>query len=217
MTHTLYRQGSCESLKKDFPVLAMVARQLDNVNDETKQRTVEKLRSIFDLFWRYEPTNVGSCYIPSTKVHGLSAAELRAGLKANGFVGCVFSERDSLRDALKELKERDFGISIIVSGLIDEVFEVCDEAGLQPHTIDLSLGIWGKTSLLPKVELMEITTMCGHAMTSTGLVLDMVNQVRGGHMSADQAACELGKPCVCGIFNQRRAAELIQQLANQSK
>lgn len=217
MTHTLYRQGSCESLKKDFPVLAMVARQIDNVDDAAKQRTVEKLRAIFDVFWRYEPTNIGSCYVPSTKAHGTSHAELRAGLKANGFVGCVFSERESLRDALKELKERDFGISIVVSGLKDEVFEVCDEVGLQPHTIDLSLGIWGKQSLLPKVELLEITTMCGHAMTSTGLVLDMVNQVRGGHMTAGQAATELAKPCVCGIFNQRRAAELIEHLASQGK
>ena len=217
MTHTLYRQGSCESLKQDFPVLAMVTRPTDQINDEVKQRTVEKLRAIFDVFWRYEPTNIGSCYIPSTKAHGMSAPELRAGLKPNGFVGCVFSERESLRDALKELKERDFGISIIVSGLIDEVFEVCDEVGLQPHTIDLSLGVWGKTSLLAKDELMEITTMCGHAMTSTGLVLDMVQQVRGGHMSADLAVAELAKPCVCGIFNTRRAAELIQQLASQAK
>ncbi len=215
MTHTLHRQGSCKSLASDFPVLAMVARQFDIVNDEAKQRTVEKLRNIFDLFWRYDPTNIGSLYVPGTKEHGMSAAELRAGLRPNGFVGCVFSDRGSLKDALSELKERDFGISIVVSGLTDEVFQICDEVGLQPHTVDLALGVWGKKELLPKAELMEITTMCGHAMTSTNLVNDMIDKVRAGHITAEQAADELAKPCVCGIFNQKRAAELLTVLAKR--
>lgn len=213
MTHTLHRQGTCQSLKTDFPMLAMVARQFDLATDETKSCTLEKLRAIFDLLWRYGPDNMGSLYIPGTLVHGMTAPEMRAGLKANGFVGCVFHERDTLRDALAELKERDFGISIVVSGLIDEVFAVCDEVGLQPHTVDLSLGVWGKQSLLPKAELLEITTMCGHAMTSATLVEDYVAKVRAGHISAEQAAAELGKPCVCGVFNQVRATELLQCLA----
>lgn len=213
MTHTLHRQGSCKSLASDFPVLAMVARQFDIVNDEAKQRTVEKLRNIFDLFMRYDPTNIGSLYIPGTKEHGMGAAEMRAGLRPNGFVGCVFSDSASLKDALRELKERDFGISIVVSGLIDEVFQICDQVGLQPHTVDLALGVWGKKELLPKAELMEITTMCGHAMTSTSLVSDMIDKVRAGHLTAEQAADELAKPCVCGIFNQKRAAELLTTLA----
>ncbi len=213
MTHTLHRQGDCQALKKDFPVLAMVARQFDIVSDEAKQRTVQKLQAIFDVFWRNEPANIGSLYIPGTKMHGMSGPQMRAGLRPNGFVGCVFSNRASLREALKELKERDFGISIVVSGLTDEVFAVCDEVGLQPHTIDLSLGIWGKKRLLPRAELLELTTMCGHAMTATSLVLEMVDKVRAGHMTADQAARELAKPCVCGIFNQERAADLVRQLA----
>lgn len=213
MTHTLHRNGDIESLKRDFPVLAMVARQFDLSTEETKRRTVEKLQAIFDLFLRYDPINIGSLYIPGTKVHGLTNREMRAGLKANGFVGCVFGDRQSLKDALKELKERDFGISIVVSGLIDEVFAVCEEVGLQPHTVDLSLGVWGKKSLLPKAELLEITTMCGHAMISTSLVNDMIRKVREGHMTAEEAACELAKPCVCGVFNQVRAATLLQRLA----
>jgi hypothetical protein len=191
----------------------MVARQFDIVDEQAKQRTLQKLQAIFDLLWRYQPTNIGSLYIPGTKMHGMSGPQMRAGLRPNGFVGCVFSDRDSLRDALRELKERDFGISIVVSGLTDEVFAICDEVGLTPHTVDLSLGVWGKQELLPKAELMEITTMCGHAMTSTGLVLDMIRQVRAGQLTAEQAARELAKPCVCGIFNQKRAADLIQRLS----
>lgn len=213
MTHSLHRDGSRESLQTDFPVLAMVARQFDIVNDEAKKRTLDKLQAIFDVFVRHQPSNYGSLYVPGTHAHGMTDSELRAGLKANGFVGCVFSERTALKNALQELKARDFGISIIVSGLIDEVFSICDEVGLQPHTIDLSLGVWGNKKLLPKAELMEITTMCGHALVSAALVEDLVDQVRSKSITAQQAAAELAKPCVCGIFNQKRAAELIAKLA----
>ncbi len=85
--------------------------------------------------------------------------------------------------------------------------------GLQPHTIDLALGVWGNQKLLPKAELMEITTMCGHALTSASLVEDVIDRVRRGSLTPEQGALELAKPCVCGIFNQRRAAELLTDLA----
>lgn len=213
MTHSLHRQGSCESLKKDYPVLAMVARQFDIVDEQAKKSTREKLQKIFDVFNGHGPTNLGSLYVPGTRAHGMADSEMREKLKANGFVGTVFSDKAALRGMLAELKEKDYGISIIVSGLIDEVFGVCDEVGLQPHTIDLACGVWGNKKLLPKAELMEITTMCGHAMSSPALVEDLVGRVRKGTLTAEQAAVELAKPCVCGIFNQKRAAELISELA----
>lgn len=213
MTHSLHRQGTCASLKNDYPVLAMVARQFDIVDDEAKKRTREKLQKIFDVFASHDPSNLGSLYVPGTRAHGLADSEMREKLKANGFVGTVFSDKAALKDMLAELKEKDFGISIIVSGLIDEVFGVCDEVGLEPHTIDLALGVWGNKKLLPKAQLMEITTMCGHAMTAPSLIEDLVGRVRKGTLTAEQAATELAKPCVCGIFNQKRAAELISQLA----
>ncbi len=215
MTHSLHRQGTRESLKKDYPVLAMVARQFDIVDDEAKKRTLTKLQAIFDVFQKHEPTNLGSLYVPGTRAHGMSDADLRAGLRPNGFVGTVFSDRAHLRDMLAELKQRDFGISIIVSGLIDQVFGICEEVGLQPHTIDLALGVWGNKKLLPKAELLEITTMCGHAMVSPSLIDDLAGQVRKGRLTAEQAATELAKPCVCGIFNQKRAGELIAELARR--
>ncbi len=213
MTHTLHREGSTESLKHDFPVLAMVARQFDIVDDAAKQRTVEKLRQIFDVFAENEPDNLGSLYIPGTRAHGLTDPEMRARLRANGFVGTVFKDRENLKGALELLKEGDFGISIVVSGLMDEVFAVCDEVGLEPHTIDLACGIWGNKKLMAKNELMQVTTMCGHAMTSVALVEDMIEKVRKGRITAKEGARQLAEPCVCGIFNQSRAAELLTQLA----
>ena len=53
------------------------------------------------------------------------------------------------------------GISTVVSGLIDEVKSIAEEAGLQPHTALLSLGIHGKRSVLPEDEILEIALGAG--------------------------------------------------------
>lgn len=60
----------------------------------------------------------------------------------------------------------DEGISIIVSGLIDRVGEITREMGLDPHNINVSLGIIGKTDRLPPADIRQYTTMCGHGMVA---------------------------------------------------
>lgn len=213
MTHTLHRHGSIESLRKDYCVLALVARQFDLKTEESKASALERLKKIADVVARHGPTNFGSLYVPGTYAHGLTDEQIKEGLKPNGFVLCVFSDRDGLRDTLAELKEKDFGISITVSGLVREVFDTCEEVGLQPHTVSFSLGVWGKKKLLPRAEVLEITTMCGHAMTSTSLVNRAIEDVRAGRTTAEAAARELAQPCACGCFNTTRAAELLQKAA----
>jgi hypothetical protein len=144
----------------------------------------------------------------------MSAEEIRAGLKPNGFVLCVYSDLSKFRDVLAELKEKDYGISITVSGLIDRVFDVCEEVGLMPHTISYSLGVWGKQKLLPKMELLEISSMCGHAMTSPNLVNRAIEEIKAGRTTAGAAAKAIARPCACGCFNTDRAAELLQKAAS---
>lgn len=214
MTHTLHRQGSRQSLEKDYSVLALVARQFDLANDERKASAVKRLQGICDTMANHSPVNLGSLYVQNgTYAHGMGTEEIRAGLKPNGFVLCVYDDKKKLKGVLAELKEKDYGISITVSGLIDEVFETCDEVGLQPHTISYSLGVWGKKNLLPKMELLEITSMCGHAMTSANLVNKAIADIKAGRTTAAAAATEIAKPCACGCFNTARAAELLQQAA----
>jgi len=218
MTHTLHRQGSVESLERDYCVLALVARQFDLASEERKASAVERLRGICDTMARHDPVNLGSLYVQDgTYAHGKTAEEIRAGLKPNGFVLCVYDDREKLKGVLAELKERDFGISITVSGLIDRVFETCEEVGLQPHTISYSLGVWGKRNLLPKAELLEITSMCGHAMTSAHLVNKAIEEIRAGRKTAEEAAVEIARPCACGCFNTARAAELLRRAAEGSE
>ena len=163
---------------------------------------------------KHDPVNLGSIYVNNgTYAHGKSADEIREGLKPNGFILSVYSDLSKLREVLAELKDRDFGISITVSGLIDKVFGVCDDVGLQPHTISYSLGVWGKRQLLAKAEILEITTMCGHAMVSANLVNKAIADIKAGR-TALEVANELAIPCACGCFNTERAAGLLQQAAS---
>ena len=213
MTHTLHRQGSVESLEKDYSVLALVARQFDLQTEESKTSAVKRLRGISDVMASNDPVNMGSIYVPGTYAHDLTAEQIKAGLKPNGFVLSVYDSQEKLKEVLSELKEKDFGISITVSGLIDRVFDTCDEIGLAPHTISYSMGVWGKKELLPKMEILEITSMCGHAMTSANLVKKTVADIKAGKTTAQAAAKEIARPCACGCFNTERAAALLQQLA----
>jgi hypothetical protein len=58
---------------------------------------------------------------------------------------------------------------------------------------------------------MEITTMCGHAMVSRGLIGILAEKIKKREMTPEQAGLELAKPCQCGIFNPVRAARLMEE------
>ncbi|MCL4371473.1 MAG: hypothetical protein M1380_11315, partial [Chloroflexi bacterium] len=82
-----------------------------------------------------------------------------------------------------------------------------------PHTINYSLGVWGKKELLPSEEVLAVTTMCGHHQVSPQFVQRQVELVRKGRKSPEKAARELALYCPCGIFNQVRAAKLLEEQA----
>ena len=50
-------------------------------------------------------------------------------------------------------------------------------------------------------------------MVAVNYINEMVEKVRKGSVTAQQAADELFKPCMCGIFNTDRAAKLIAEMA----
>ena len=108
MTHTLHRQGSRQSLEKDYCVLAMVARQFDLATEERKASAIERMQGICETMANHDPANLGSLYVKGgTYAHGMGAQEIRAGLKSNGFVLCAYDDRENLKGALAELKEKD--------------------------------------------------------------------------------------------------------------
>jgi hypothetical protein len=136
----------------------------------------------------------------------------------NSDVGhAVFKDAASVARMLRALKEADLGLSVVVSGLFDEVKECCHQAGLEMHTINQSLGRWGKTDKLPRQEILEINTMCGHGMVSEGLIEDVIDNVKRGRCTPEEGAERLFRPCLCGVLNTHRAALLLRSMIEQEK
>lgn len=204
MTHSLHRQGSRESLKNDFVFLATPAAGINHVGSK------EKLRRILDLIYAIGPANIGS-YETGTIFAGATIEEIKARLAEVPRVRTVFSNREKIKELLRQVKEEDLGLSITVSGLIEEILSLSEELSIRPHSINLSLGVYGKTEALPPPEVMEFVTMCGHGMISARLVEETIELVKKGRLTPEQAARRIAGPCVCGIFNPDRAKELFEK------
>lgn len=123
----------------------------------------------------------------------------------------VFTNFEDVKAVLKELKEADLGFSVVITGIFEKVHEACKEAGTGPHTVNMSAGTFGRVELLPDPKILEITTMCGHHMISPNLVKHLIEQVKKGSMSIEDAAVEMAKQCTCNLFNVDRAMRLIEK------
>lgn len=208
MTHTLHRVKTERGQKDDYVVLIMPARGINN------QNTVETFKKYLDLMNQFHPVNMGAIGCGNMTTHTFE--EIKENLTSDvPMVHGVFRDRDTLIEVMKALKEKDYGYSVVISGLVDDVDCCAKKAGIQRHSVDISLGIWGKLDKLPDTQILEITTMCGHAMISAGLVEKMVEDIRTGKRSARDAAEELSKPCACGIFNPSKAERLLRELAEK--
>lgn len=206
MTHTNHRQGNIESLRGDWVVLMMAAR---GIND---QDAFPKFKEFLRISRQYDPVNAGVSRIGTAVTLGWQKfIDEVDKAKPHGMLHVVFDSVDKVALFLKDLVRADLGISVVVSGLHAETDRMCREAGTKRHTVQHSLGVWGKTELLPDQKIMDITTMCGHALISSSLVRSVANDVQNGSLSLEQAATKLAGPCVCGIFNTSRAQALIQE------
>jgi len=202
MTHTLHRTGDLESIREDFPMLTHVAR---GFND---QNAAPLLKQIALTMIKHTDLHFGDCKVGNK--YTMDPAEIMEKLS----VGCqvVFKDKKSLIACMKELKEKDQGISIVVSGLFDEVFDCCKKAGIDPPLIEFALGVHGNTQKLPPPEILDFVTMCGHGLVSGNLVKKMVRDLKKKKITLEKAAIELAKPCLCGIFNPDRAAKLLKKM-----
>jgi hypothetical protein len=138
-----------------------------------------------------------------------SVEEIKSKISDQSRLRGVFTRKEQVVRFLRMIKEKKLGISVIISGLLPETLEACKEAGLTPHTINFSLGVWGKKELLPSAETLSITTMCGHHMIPPGLVEEVMQEVKNGKTSPEEGGLKLALYCPCGIFNQVRAAKIL--------
>ncbi|MFX0139655.1 MAG: hypothetical protein ACFFDN_38805 [Candidatus Hodarchaeota archaeon] len=182
-----------KSLKKDFVFLTCLAKGYNREDVESRK----KLIKIAEIFSQNNPVNI----IP------------KFTWNVSPVITAVYDNINAIKEVIQILKREDFGISIVVSGIISEISNIISEMGLNMHTIHLSLGIFGKKELLPpEQKILEITTMCGHHCISTQSVEHNINLIREGKISIEKAAQNLAKPCVCGIFNTSRAIGILNEL-----
>ena len=111
----------------------------------------------------------------------------------------------------------DLGISINISGLLDEVQACCRKAGIERHSVEHSLGVWGAKERLPEKNILELNTMCGHGMVSFNLIRKMIDYVKLRRLTTKEAARILAKCCECGAFNPARAELLLEKEENKNR
>ena len=199
MTHTLHREGVQED-SQDYVFLAMVEG-----NDPQK---LDNLAELFKIILKHKPLN----YTAKSLFPDLNAEQFPQLYKRTKIGMAVFDRREDLFSALKEIKDRDLGVSVVVSGLFSHIGEDCRKLGLPKHTVNYSLGVWGRREKLPDPKVTEITTMCGHGLVSFNLVQSLLKEVRRGKKTLEEAADTLARPCVCGVVNPKRAVELLRAM-----
>jgi hypothetical protein len=207
MTHSLHREGTLDSLDKDYVVFIYPARGYNY------KGCAPKVRRLVEIVYQIGPANMIATTLRKNLYSGVEPDEVLDSIEEGCRVFTVFNSREKLKELLRSFKEADEGVSIVVSGLIDRVREVAAEVGLNPHTINLSLGIHGGTEALPPAEIRQFTTMCGHAMIAPHLVEDVIRRVKTGKLDTWNGSITLAKPCACGIYNPYRSMELLDNLA----
>lgn len=221
MTHTLHRYGRPEDFRDDYVVTAMPAR---GFND---RGCVPKLKAFLRAALRHGPVNIGN----SKKGGALRATrDLRPSVHwmrdhtpdpeavieevdAPTTVSAVFDRYEAVRGFLAELKELDLGLSVNVSGVAEEARTCCREVGLTRHSVEFSLGFQGATEKMPDDVPRRLATMCGHGMVSSTLSKKMVEWVRSGRRTPEQACAYMARFCVCGSFNPARAERVLRECA----
>jgi len=175
------------------------------INDEGH---IPKIQEFLRIALRHNPKNIGSL-----TMGGMIDKPEEVIANASKIGHAVFDNKEAVTEVLRELKEADLGISVIVGGIFENVDECLEKAGLKHHTANFSLGVWGKTEKLPGNDILEVTTMCGHALIAPNLVKAMVKEIKAGTKTPEEAAKVLMPNCACGVFNPARAAKLLMAMA----
>jgi hypothetical protein len=225
MTNTLHRYGDAASFRDDFIVFAIPCR---GKNDKG---AVPKLRRFLEIAIEYHPVNLGDArhggaVRPSRSLTPLSHwrrnrkpdfKTVVEGVDAPTTCAAVFDNRTAAEDFLKRIRQEDFGLSVNISTSIDGAEQCCHAAGIARHSVGYSLGFEGKTDKLPNSQVLALSTMCGHGMISHSLSKKMIDWVKEGRRTPDEAVCYLASFCSCGVFNPSRAVRILEDARNKTR
>lgn len=203
MTHSLHRFGKKEDLKKDYVVMAMASK---GINEEG---SAYKIKKHLEICQKYNPTNLGGLKVGNLCTATAKEILTNVGDYVSTFNG-VYCDCEVVKNVVQEIITEKVGLSTIISGVYEETKAIADELGFKPHTVNHSLGIWGRKELLPEPEVLEIITMCGHGMISQHLVKFYFKKVENGY-DPKKAATEIGRFCYCAICNIDKVASILKK------
>jgi len=206
MTNTLHRRGTQDSLKNDYVIFSLPARSVN------AQGSAPKVQEFMRICLKYNPVNMGDGRHGNVLKDNVDIQEFMAQKKDGEMAAAVFTDMEAVQKVIAELIQADLGISINVSGLLEEVQTCCRKGGIERHSVEHSLGIWGAKDRLPEREILEVNTLCGHGLVSFNLIRKMVEYVRLRRLTAKEAARTLAKCCECGVFNPVRAEQLLVKM-----
>jgi len=203
MTHSLHRSGDIESQKEDYVWFMYQTKGVNDVNIKPKAlEFIEVAEAVGSENWGDVKSGPKLRY---------SIEEIKSKLSDKSRLRGIFTQKSQVVDFLKQIKAKDLGMSVIVTGVLSEVIPACKEAGVTPHSINYSLGVWGRKNKLPDDTTLSITTMCGHHMIPPKFVNYIIKRVKKGKMTPEEGAKELAEFCYCGIFNHIRCANIIEK------
>lgn len=219
MTNTLHRYGDAESFYDDYVVFASPSNGKNDIG------SVPKLKKFLDLALPFNPVNLGDpahggAMRPSRELTTIAnwsrntKPDFRAvidGIDEPASVVAIFDNQDAAEKFLKAVVEADLGLSVNISTSVEGARECCRFAGITRHSVGYSLGFEGATEKLPNTQLLKITTMCGHGMISTSLAKKMIDWVKEGRRTPDEAVTYMARFCSCGVFNPVRAKRILEE------
>ena len=211
MTNTLHRQGTRETLKKDYVIFAHTAKKI------TREGSAPKLQEFMRICLKYHPVNMGDSKQGNMLQDDIHIERLISNQEDGAGATAVFTDLDTLQKVVEELIRADLGISIIISGLMEEVQACCQKAGIERHSAEHSLGFWGAKDRLPEREILEFNTFCGHGMVSFNLIRKMIEYVKLRRLTPKKAARIMAKCCECGAFNPVHAEMLLEKVRKGEK
>ena len=218
MTNTLHRYGDAQSFYDDYVVFAIPSR---GKND---QGSVPKLKQFLEMALPFHPVNLGDAIHggalrpcrnmnPTSHWNRDITPDFRAvidGVDTPTTVAAVFDQRTAAEDFLKAVKDADLGLCVNISTSIDGAEQCCYAADQPRHSVGYSLGFEGKTGKLPNSQVLMLTTMCGHGMIGTNLARKMIDWVKEGRRTPEQAVTYLARFCSCGVYNPSRARRILE-------
>jgi hypothetical protein len=225
MTNTLHRFGDAESFRDDFVVFAIASK---GRND---QDALPKLRRFLELAIPFKPVNLGDarhggalrpCKNMNPTQHWKRDMTpdfdaVLKGLDTPTTCAAVFDNKVAAEDFVKRVKEEDLGLSVNISTSIDGAEECCHYAGIPRHSVGYSLGFEGKTEKLPNSQVLLLSTMCGHGMVSNSLAKKMIDWVKEGRRTPEEAVTYMARFCSCGVFNPARAKRILEDARTKTQ